>query len=121
MKKLIKKILRESDWDFVTQFEPSEEMFHGATEISGKGWLWKVNDFDTWSELYDNLQSINRFNAKWSIKPSIERSPEFFDIYRKSYGELNVFLSYDKENVFIWFGDMPAAVDKNDKPVRKPI
>ena len=120
VEKLVKKILKEGDWDFVTQFEPSEEMFRGANEISGKGWHWKISDFDTWAELYNNLQSINRFNPKWSIRPDIEGGKKFFDLYLEKKGDLNVFLPYDKENVYIWFDGMSDIVDKYDNLIKKP-
>lgn len=120
MKKLIKKILRESDWDFVTQFDPSEELFNGAKEIPN-GYYWSIDNFSDFKSIYNKLNSIKSLSPKWSILPNYNSGEKYFNSYLNSKGNFNIFLPYTKENVYGWFDNMSNAYDKNDNLVSIPI
>lgn len=125
MRNIIKKILREGDWDFVTDFEPSEEVLHGAREIN-KGYYWSIDNYEDWKNLYQNLESIHKLNPKWIIVPSVgnkyreETAQEWFKRYLMDNGNLNLFLPYERNNIYAWFDNMPESFDKNDDSVQIP-
>ena len=120
MRNFIKKILREGEWDFITDFEPSEEMYHGAEEV-GSGYLWTINNFDDWSKIYHNLESLQLFNTRWSLRPDLKGSSKMFEQYLTNKGNFYVFLPYNKENLYAWFEDLGYAIDKDDNTVSIPI
>ncbi len=124
MRNLIKKILKENinndpDWSFVN-FEPSEELFYNATEVNN-GYHWSIDNFNDWKNLYDGLTYFRGVKLIWEINPYMPQAEHWFNQYLKKAGNLNVLLTYDKENVYGWFDTMSNAYNKNNNLVPKPI
>ena len=120
MRNLIKKILREGDWDFINDFDTPEELFTGAIELQN-GYHWSIDNFDDFKIIYNKLNSINGLKPKWSIVPNYDSGKKYFNSYLNKKGNFNIFLPYTTENVYGWFDDMAEAYDKNDNLAPKPI
>jgi hypothetical protein len=120
MRNLIKKILREGDWDFINDFSTPEELFTGAIELQN-GYHWSIDSFDDFKLIYNKLNSISGLKPKWVISPDFIYGEKYFNSYLNNDGNFNMFLPYTKENVYGWFDKMTEAYDKNDNPVNIPI
>jgi len=125
----IRRIIREeiSDFDWVNDFgdtyEISTDTSLNKKEVDGKGVLWVLDNWDDWVKFYNNSPLLNkRYKPLWAIRPGLlSSSEEIFNMYKKMYGNFNVFKSYNDDDVIGWFDGMGYAFNKRDVHVDTPI
>jgi len=124
-KKTIKRILREelNDFDWVSDVVPSDELKTKALELEGKGYVWNFKDYEDFKKTFYELESLSSFRPPWAISPHFEKSlgnniKKYFGFYQEEYGDFNIFLPYDRSNIYGWFDGQNEASDKDDEKVK---
>ena len=126
----LRKIIKEEIGDSLKWLQdiiPSEELKAGATEVNN-GYYWKIKDFQSLEKVYDEIEdTFNVTQPKWSINPyyhrkgSLTNGEKYFNMYKEKYGDFNLFLPYDKDNIYGWFDGHTMAFDKESKTVEIPL
>ena len=81
----------------------------------------KISKFKrVYDEIEDTLTTqpngINPIIKKGSFK-----GEKYFNMYKEKYGDFNLFLPYDKDNIYGWFDGHTMAFDKESKTVEIPL
>ena len=126
----LRKIIKEEidgSLKWLQDITPSEELKAGATEVNN-GYYWKIKDFQSLEKVYDEIEeTFNMTQPKWIISPHYGKNnasfkgEKYFNMYKEEYGDFNLFLPYDKDNIYGWFDGQPAAFDKDGRIVDKPV
>ena len=125
----LRKIIKEEIDDslkWLQDITPSEELKAGATEVND-GYYWKIKDYQGLEKVYNEIEdAFNVTQPKWSINPHYHKKEKlngekYFNIFKEKYGDFNLFLPYDKDNIYGWFDGHPAAFDKDGRIVDKPV
>jgi len=124
-KKTIKRILREEmgSFEWVKNVVPSNELKTKASEIEGKGYIWNFKDYEDFKKVFYELESLNSFKPPWAVSPHFEKSlgdniKKYFGLYQETFGNFNIFLPYDRDNIYGWFDGQNEASDKNGEKVK---
>jgi hypothetical protein len=125
----LKKIIKEEVDDslkWLQDIAVPEELEAGAKEVDG-GYRWDIKDYQHLKKVYDEIEeTFNMTQPKWAINPRYEKkygpySDKYFNWYKEKYGDFNLFLPYDKDNIYGWFDGQPYAFDKDDYEVAIPV
>ena len=125
MKKIIKRILKEefNELDWIKNVVASDELKTKASEIEGEGYVWNFKNYEDFKKTFYELESLSSFRPPWAISPHFEKSlgnniKKYFGLYQEKFGDFNIFLPYDKSNIYGWFDGQNEAYDKDDKKVK---
>ena len=127
----IKRIIKEEIDDslkWLQDITPPEELKAGATEVNG-GYYWsKIKDYQNLRKIYNEIEEVfNVIQPKWVISPVYEKKGtvvnpgKYFNMYKEKYGDFNLFLPYDKDDMYGWFDGHSKAFDKEDRFVEIPV
>ena len=125
-----KKIIKEEIDDslkWLQDITVPKELEAGAKELDG-GYYWDIKDYQHLKKVYDEIEeTFNITQPKWTINPHYEKKhasvsgEKYFNMYKEKYGDFNLFLPYDKDNIYGWFDGHTMAFDKDDYEVEIPV